>query len=118
MQEVRSARTRRCLISPTHCFDSVAARRWYTFTQLNGSLKQFVDFAQAQGFQGLWQAWPKPSREAWLTLISFGVVQAALQRFVPGKRFEGPVTPNGNTPVYKVGWQDFMLMHKVVLILH
>ena len=65
-----------------------------------------MEFAQTEGLHGLWQAWPQPSLEAWLILVAFGVFQAALQRFVPGKRFEGPVTPNGNTPVYKVLTSD------------
>ena len=86
----------------------IVARRWFTFTQLDGSLKKFVGFAQTEGFQGLWQAWPQPSLEAWVTLVCFGLFEAALQRFVPGKRFEGPVTPDGNIPVYKV--TAFMLL--------
>lgn len=61
-----------------------------------------MEYAQAEGLQGLWQAWPQPSLEAWLVLLAFGSFQAVLQRYAPGKRFEGPVTPNGNIPVYKV----------------
>ena len=76
--------------------------RWFTFTHLDGSVRKLVEFAQIEGLQGLWQAWPQPTAEAWYILLSFGLFQAALQRFVPGKRFEGPVTPNGNTPVYQV----------------
>ncbi len=76
--------------------------RWFTFTHLDGSVRKFVEFAQIEGLHGLWQAWPQPTAEAWYILLSFGLFQAALQRFVPGKRFEGPVTPNGNTPVYQV----------------
>ena len=76
--------------------------RWFTFTQLDGSLRKFVEFGQTEGFKGLWQAWPQPSLEAWLIVLTFGLFEAVLQRYVPGKRFEGPVTPNGNTPVYKV----------------
>ena len=76
--------------------------RWFAFTHLDGSVRKFVEFAQTEGLHGLWQAWPQPSAEAWYILLSFGLFQAALQRFVPGKRFEGPVTPNGNTPVYQV----------------
>ena len=63
---------------------------------------KLLHFAQDEGLQGLWQAWPRPSPEACLTLVVYGLFQAALQRIVPGKRFEGPVTPKGNTPVYKV----------------
>lgn len=85
-----------------HKSEAFAACRWFTFTQLDGSVKKLVEFAQSEGLHGLWQAWPQPSAEAWLILLSFGTFQAALQRYVPGKRFEGPVTPNGNTPVYKV----------------
>ena len=76
--------------------------RWFTFTQLDGSVRKFFQYAQSEGLHGLWQAWPQPSLEAWLILLAFGSFEAALQRYVPGKRFEGPITPNGNTPVYKV----------------
>lgn len=79
-----------------------ATCRWFTFTQLDGSLLKLLHFAQDRGLQGLWQAWPRPGSEACLTLVAYGLFQAALQCIVPGKRFEGPVTPKGNTPVYKV----------------
>ena len=61
-----------------------------------------MEYAQNEGLQGLWQAWPQPSLEAWTILLAFGSFEALLQRFAPGKTFEGPITPNGNTPVYKV----------------
>ena len=81
------------------CF---TACRWFTFTQLDGSVRKFAEFAQSEGLAGLWKAWPQASLEAWLILLAFGTFEAVLQRYVPGKRFEGPVTPNGNTPVYTV----------------
>lgn len=84
------------------CFNFSSYHRWFTFTQLDGSLLKLLHFAQDQGLQGLWQAWPRPGSEACLTLVAYGLFQAALQHLVPGKRFEGPVTPKGNTPVYKV----------------
>ena len=77
-------------------------RRWFTFTQLDGSVRKFVQFASHEGLQGLWQAWPQPSLEAWTILLAFGSFEALLQRYAPGKTFEGPITPHGNTPVYKV----------------
>lgn len=83
------------------CCPMFAIYMWFTFTQLDGSLRKFVEFGQTEGFKGLWQAWPQPSLEAWLIVLTFGLFEAVLQRYVPGKRFEGPVTPNGNTPVYK-----------------
>lgn len=40
--------------------------------------------------------------QAWFTLLVFGSLQALLQLALPGRRHEGPTTPKGNTPVYKV----------------
>jgi 7-dehydrocholesterol reductase len=41
------------------------------------------------------------TRAAWTILAVFAAVQLLFMRVLPGKRFEGPVTPAGNIPVYK-----------------
>ena len=54
------------------------------------------------GMRGLWDAMPRPTLDAWTHIAVFGVLEAALQMLLPGKEHKGPVTPNGNVPVYKV----------------
>lgn len=50
----------------------------------------------------LYDIWPRPSAEAWTYILGFGLLQALLQLFVPGPEFQGPITPKGNVPKYKV----------------
>ena len=76
--------------------------RWFTLTQLDGSILEFYEYARSGGTGGLYFAWPRPSLEAWRIIATFGLVQALLQLYVPGKPFHGPVSPRGNVPVYKV----------------
>lgn len=76
--------------------------RWFTLTQLDGSLAQLYEFVRSSGFRGLYNAWPGQTLEAWEVIAVFGVVEALLQLYMPGKTFHGPPTPKGNVPVYKV----------------
>ncbi len=41
------------------------------------------------------------TREAWFVISIFMITQLLLIRIVAGKRFEGPITPKGNVPIYK-----------------
>ena len=81
---------------------AVSHRRCVIFTKLDGSLMAFYRFVQLEGLSGLWAAWPRPSLEAWSYVAGHGLLQAALQLWLPGRRHLGPVTPKGNVPVYKV----------------
>jgi len=80
------------------------ANRWYINCKLDGSVVAFASLAMKEGPTGLWQLWPSPSTEAWVIIGTFGLVEALLQLFMPGKTFHGPVSPTGNIPVYKVGY--------------
>ena len=91
-----------CIAKIRQCSDLIAACRWYTLTQLDGSLAQLAGFASEAGLRGTVAQWPTPSAQVWQLLVTVGGVQAALQYFVPGKKFLGPVSPKGNVPVYKV----------------
>ncbi|MBA4695955.1 MAG: 7-dehydrocholesterol reductase [Legionella sp.] len=78
---------------------------WYTNTQLGGSLSTM--FAQIQA-QGLWTAIHQVaspywlgSTLAWKMITGFICFELLLMRFLPGKIFQGPLTPKGNTPIYK-----------------
>ncbi|KAH0926070.1 LOW QUALITY PROTEIN: hypothetical protein HID58_018326 [Brassica napus] len=45
---------------------------------------------------------PRPTAMAWKIIFCYRAFEAALQLLLPGKRVEGPVSPTGNRPVYKV----------------
>lgn len=76
--------------------------RWYSLTQLDGSVSELSSFFRESGIQGLIHQWPKATPEVWKILALVGSLQAFLQVAVPGQKFLGPVSPKGNTPVYKV----------------
>jgi hypothetical protein len=50
---------------------------------------------------GVWSVWPRPTSTAWAIIGIFGGFEALLQLCLPGKEVYGPVSPAGNTPVYK-----------------
>ena len=90
------------LLSQSAAQERTGTCRWFTLTQLNGSLLAFCYFVQKNGLAGLRAAWPWPSAEAVAHVAAFGALQAALQLALPGRTFKGPVSPRGNVPVYKV----------------
>ena len=92
--------------------------RWFTLTQLDGSLLAFCYFVQKSGLAGLRAAWPWPGAEAVAHVAAFGALQAALQLALPGRTFKGPVSPRGNVPVYKVGCSSFAALEQVHLERH
>ena len=75
-------------------------------TQFAGSVTDFYTKAQEEGFAFLRAFYTLPSREAVFAIGIFGLIQAAFQLFLPGKRVNGPITPKGNTPIYTVERRD------------
>lgn len=79
---------------------------WYTVAVLDGSIAALIKFLINQGFfQFLWDVWFPlffGTKEAWTLILTFMAFQLILMRIIPGKSVEGPVTPKGNVPVYKV----------------
>lgn len=78
---------------------------WYTMTHLDGSLLQLF---QTIYHEGLWtllkQVWGPVffgSKTAWVMLAIFSVTQLLFMRFLPGEKYLGPITPQGNIPIYK-----------------
>ena len=55
-----------------------------------------------RGFTGLYEIWPAPTLAAWRIIGPFAAFEAIILLAVPGKTFNGIVTPCGNVPVYKV----------------
>jgi 7-dehydrocholesterol reductase len=72
---------------------------FYTHLEKGGSIAA----ALAEGPALLARAWGAHalgSPVAWATIVGFAAVELALMRLVPGRRWEGPVTPAGHVPVY------------------
>ena len=78
---------------------------WYINVDMQGSLLEFWHAIMAQGFfTVLLQMWGSiffGTATAWKIILTFMAVQLTLMRLIPGGRFEGPITPQGNVPVYK-----------------
>lgn len=83
----------------------VAFLVWYTNVSLNGSIKQlFTLFAQNGIFStiyGIWSPLFFGTAEAWKILGIFAVSELLLMKILPGRKVQGPLTPKGNTPIYK-----------------
>jgi len=68
-----------------------------------GSMGAFVGDLARDGLGGLLASVPRPcftGRAAQL-VAAYGLFEALLLVFMPGKTFYGPVTAGGNRPVYK-----------------
>jgi 7-dehydrocholesterol reductase len=78
---------------------------WYTHTALGGSLTALVSLVQRDGlleaFGAIWAPVFFGTRTAWKIIGIFAAVELLLMRLLPGARLVGPVTANGNVPVYK-----------------
>lgn len=78
---------------------------WYINTTLNGSFMSFWHLVAEQGlFQtiaSIWQPLFFGTPIAWKILGCYAAFQLLLMRIIPGKPFLGPVTPQGNVPIYK-----------------
>lgn len=78
---------------------------WYTHTELGGSVASLVTLFEVHGGSEAARRVFGPvlfgTTTGWTIIGVFAAVQLALMRLVPGRPFRGPVTPNGNVPVYK-----------------
>lgn len=87
---------------------------WLINANYSGLLNLFFQDCVEKGiFTVIWGAW-KPiffgTKVSWAIIVSFALFQIFLMRIVPGKPFFGPVTPMGNTPVYKAnGFLSFVI---------
>jgi 7-dehydrocholesterol reductase len=72
---------------------------------LNGSFETLVQLCLQQGFfetlSQIWIPYIFGTPMAWKIITLFILCQLAFMRFLPGKTFHGPLTPQGNIPVYK-----------------
>lgn len=78
---------------------------WYTNTQLGGSLSTLWTLCLEKGFLStlytIWQPVVWGSKTAFCMLAIFMGIQLLFMRLLPGKIYQGPVSPKGNIPVYK-----------------
>ena len=88
----------------------------YTIVKLDGLPSRLVQEIFDKGFLAtIYKAWiPNVfgSWTAWKFIIPFAVFELILMRVLPGKTTKGPVTPAGNTPIYKA---NGMLSYLVTL---
>lgn len=68
----------------------------------DGSISQTWLYLREHGLQGFVNIWPKPTLVACKIIFCYGAFEAVLHLLLPGKRVEGPISPTGNRPVYKV----------------
>ncbi|GIV34151.1 MAG: 7-dehydrocholesterol reductase [Chitinophagales bacterium] len=78
---------------------------WYTNVYLDGSFLRLGEELWTKGpFSFLYEAWAPVfwgSAVAWKMIAVFAALQLALMRLLPGKKYQGPVTANGNIPEYR-----------------
>jgi 7-dehydrocholesterol reductase len=78
---------------------------WYTNVALDGSFTKLGELFAQEGvwttIRLIWAPYFFGSATAWKILGVFAGVELFLMRILPGKTYHGPVTPAGNTPVYK-----------------
>lgn len=78
---------------------------WYINEAFKGDVVAFLRQAQAEGLPFLISSYPRPGWTGLTYIVIFGVIEALFQLYLPGKMYNGPVTPMGNVPVYKVRTQ-------------
>lgn len=78
---------------------------WYTNVVLGGSLSALWKMIIHDGFfQTLGKIWWPVffgSAMGWKIIGIFGLTQILLMRWIPGKLWQGPISPKGNVPLYK-----------------
>jgi len=70
-----------------------------TFKPFDGALQPLLS---AAGWRALAEHWPWPSAFAASIFLVFAAIEALLLHWLPGDIFEGPVTPTGSRPSYKL----------------
>lgn len=78
---------------------------WYTNVALDGSIQNLYSLFSQEGiFTTIYKIWSPlffGTADAWKILAAFAGFELLLMKILPGRKFEGLVTPKGNVPVYK-----------------
>jgi 7-dehydrocholesterol reductase len=86
---------------------------WITVVHLDGSVARL---ATSEGLSALARHWPWPSWTGGAMLLGFVGWQALLLRFLPGRYADGPITPQGNSPRYRLnGVAAYLVTHAAFL---
>ncbi len=86
---------------------------WITCTYLDGSLLRLLS---VQGLETVVHHFPRPSLAALWIIVVFAAFELALLQFLPGPTFDGPPTPTGYRPQYKLnGVSSWVLTHVAFL---
>ena len=72
---------------------------WMICARFEGSVSRFASEITLARF---WELTPHPSLYAALVIAGWVAVQGLMLLLLPGKPFEGPVTPKGHRPRYKL----------------
>ncbi|PRP75157.1 sterol delta-7-reductase [Planoprotostelium fungivorum] len=83
---------------------------WIICTAFKGDLVEFV-----QNLHKVPLLWPSPTFEAAKIIGWFAALNVALLLLVPSKRLLGPITPEGNQPVYRLNGVSCFLLNHVIL---
>ncbi|EFC36320.1 ERG4/ERG24 ergosterol biosynthesis family protein [Naegleria gruberi] len=77
---------------------------WYTCEHLGGSVIALFNMFGKEGIinsiVSIVQPYILGSKVAWAIIVVFSILQLTLMKVLPGKKFNGPMTPKGNLPVY------------------
>ena len=93
---------------------------FHVCAHMNGDFIAFAGLCYEMGFWTvMFSIWPNPlDAEVWQMILSFMAFELALMKLVPGKRFEGSLTPKGNTPVYTAnGMACYLITLSTLLLL-
>ncbi len=78
---------------------------WYTNVHLDGSFMRLGEEVMSRGLftliYGVWAPVFFGSATAWKMIGIFAALQLALMRLLPGKKYHGTITANGNVPEYR-----------------
>lgn len=78
---------------------------WYTNVALNGSFNALWSLIYQNGLINtlvdVWGPIFLGTPQAWGIIGVFAAFQLVLMKAAPGKKWTGPITPNGNIPLYK-----------------
>jgi 7-dehydrocholesterol reductase len=87
------------------CCPLLAIFMWYINVYLGGSVLQLWRLFEREGFFStvahVWGPIFFGSPTAWKMILIFASFQLLFMKVLPGKVIEGPLTPKGNTPLYK-----------------
>lgn len=92
---------------------------FHVCANMDGNFFEFARMVLKMGFFGaLASIWPTPfDPYVWKMILSFVTFNLACMKLMPGKRFEGTLTPKGNQPVYKANGMASYVANLLTLLL-